>query len=176
MPDGTFVHMLWTCPTLQIYWAGVHTMILTITGLMGLTTWETSALGIFLHHQQKNIETRFAILALILAKHHIPLPFTYKYADCSMEGGSREMGSRRKRCNQTGGGTQNETPPHIHGVVNATSQFSNRYKTPLQKSQQLLRQCQVPQHPTRAGPTPPPTSNGTPCLSRRESYTWCYLD
>lgn len=65
-PEAPF--MFWTCPTLQDFWTTVHTTLQTVTGMAGLTTWEACTLGIFKRHNQRKVETRFAVLAILLAK------------------------------------------------------------------------------------------------------------
>lgn len=66
--DAPFIHMFWTCPTIQTLWATIETTLQTITGLLVLHTWEACALGIFKHNKRKKVETKFALLAILLAK------------------------------------------------------------------------------------------------------------
>lgn len=72
-PDAQFQHMFWSCPTLNQYWAAILTSIKEITGLPDIHTWEAVALGIFRRPKTHKVHTRFASLALLLAKRGIAM-------------------------------------------------------------------------------------------------------
>lgn len=65
--------MFWSCSTLRPYWAAVLTSIKDVTGLTDLHTWEAVSLGIFRRPKTHKVYTRFASLAMLLAKRAIAM-------------------------------------------------------------------------------------------------------